>query len=146
MDGSDHRFKCCSWRDWSIAQHDCKDKHAQAHIEKDHQPISLTHFKTLRIHTQECWNWLWLALPLVNPSGAGLPPFLSFSNNVGLTCTLLRALGSLQQIKDNLHLIHVVVFIPLCYSPGLLLLGTVHCQWKVTSNWVSQRINWHFNF
>lgn len=64
----------------------------------------------------EWWNRLWLVLPLENPSDTALPPFLSFSNNVGLTWALLRSQRSLQQIKDNLHLIHVIVFIPLCYS------------------------------
>lgn len=59
-------------------------------------------------------KFVMIGFALVNPGGIGLLPLLSFSNNVGLTCTLLRALWSSQQIKDNVYVIHAVGFIPVC--------------------------------
>lgn len=77
--------------------------------------LLLSHTGQHCVHKQVWWNWLWLALPPVNPSDTGLPQLLSFSHNAGVTLTLLRALGVLQKIKDNLYLI-LVVFIPLYHN------------------------------
>lgn len=69
-----------------------------------HLPIAHTHTHQTTACTRTCglWNWFWLVLPPVNPSGTGLPPCLSFSNNNGLTWTLLRARQVFAVIKDNL--------------------------------------------
>lgn len=127
MDGSERRFKYRSWRHRCTAQHayshkdepeEARNAQAPTHTETTnthiHPPFSLVLQTTTDIHTHEWWNRLWLTLPPVNPSDTGLPPFPCSSNNGGLTWTLLRAFRSLQQIKDNLHIIHAVVFIPFC--------------------------------
>lgn len=70
--------------------------------------------------------------PQKNPSGTDLP-FLGvgFSNNGGLTCTLLRALRSSEQIKDNLHSIHVDIFIPFYYRSEYYCLPPPESQHKM---------------
>lgn len=92
----------------------CKHKQGltcSTHTENTHLHACLTRSKPTCIHTPEWWNSIWLVLPTVKPSDTSRLPFLSFSNNIGLTSILLRAHGSSQQIKDNLNLlIHVTVF------------------------------------
>lgn len=60
--------------------------HKHTHSENTHRPISLTHTSQpcAFTHKNDEIGYDWLC-PLVNPGGTGLPPFLSFSNNVGLT-------------------------------------------------------------